>query len=174
MMLRKEKITIRPERSVLFVCMGNICRSPTAEAVLRAIADREGILPTLHIDSAGTGDWHVGEQPDRRATAAAQRRGYDLARLRGRQVAAEDFVQFHWIFAMDRSNLRALQALRPADYPGHLGLFLDLAPTLAVREVPDPYYGGPDGFEHVLDLIEEASKALIAQLRTKTGPSASE
>jgi protein-tyrosine phosphatase len=157
--------SVPPERSVLFVCMGNICRSPTAEAVFRATAERAGIAAQLFIDSAGTGDWHVGQPPDRRAQAAASRRGYDLASLRGRQVAVEDFDRFGWIFAMDADNLQVLEALRPSDYRGHVGLFLDLVPHAPVREVPDPYYGGPDGFEHVLDLIEDASAALIARLR---------
>jgi protein-tyrosine phosphatase len=155
------------ERSVLFVCMGNICRSPTAEAVFRSRAERAGIARDLFIDSAGTGDWHVGEAPDRRATAAAQKRGYDLAWLRGRQVSEADFVRFGWIFAMDEDNLRRLEELRPPEYDGHLGLFLDLVEDADLREVPDPYYGGPQGFEHVLDLIERASDALIAHLRAR-------
>ena len=154
-----------PERSILFVCMGNICRSPTAEGVFRATAERAGIASQLFIDSAGTGDWHVGQPPDRRALAAAKRRGYDLAALRGRQVSIADFARFGWIFAMDEDNLRLLQALRPSEYSGHLGLFLEWVPGAAVHEVPDPYYGGPDGFERVLDLIETASEALVEHLR---------
>lgn len=170
MIRRSKQIRVPPECSVLFVCLGNICRSPTAEAVFRATAERAGILSALDVDSAGIGDWHVGQPPDRRAIATAHRRGYDLTRLRGRQVTAEDFDRFHWIFAMDQPNLRALEALRPATYAGHLGLFLGMAPGPAVREVPDPYYGGAEGFDHVLDLIEEASEALVAQLRTRIPP----
>ena len=168
-MLRRQDpgVLIPPERSVLFVCMGNICRSPTAEAVLRARAERAGLGSVLRIDSAGTGDWHVGEPPDRRTILAAQRRGYDLAPLRARQVEPPDFERFQWILAMDRANLRTLSAMRPPEYPGHLGLFLELAPHLDVREVPDPYYGGPDGFEKVLDVIEQASDSLLAHLRRR-------
>ena len=165
MLLRKEREVIPPSRSILFVCMGNICRSPTAEAVFRGTAVREGIAPHLFIDSAGTGSWHVGEAPDRRAAAAAKKRGYDMNAKRGRQVTEEDFQRFDWIFAMDEDNLRRLEELRPPEYAGHLGLFLDLVANADVREVPDPYYGGPQGFEHVLDLIERASEALIAHLR---------
>ena len=164
-MARKAPIVIPPERSILFVCMGNICRSPTAEGVFRSAAERAGIASRLFIDSAGTGKWHVGEPPDRRALSSAKRRGYDLAALRARQVTEDDFRRFGWIFAMDEGNLRELQALRPAEYEGHLGLFLDLVEGSALREVPDPYYGGPDGFEHVLDVIEQASTALVAHLR---------
>jgi protein-tyrosine phosphatase len=165
--LRTTPATIPPERSILFVCMGNICRSPTAEGVFRATAERAGIAPLLFIDSAGIGDWHVGQPPDRRTLAAAKRRGYDLSALRGRQVSTADFQRFGWIFAMDAGNLAALEELRPAGYQGHVGLFLDLVVERAVREVPDPYYGGPDGFEHVLDLIEDASEALVAHLRAR-------
>ena len=154
-----------PEHSVLFVCMGNICRSPTAEGVFRAAIAQSDLRTRVHADSAGTGDWHVGSPPDRRAIDAARRRGYDLAALRARQVQVADFARFGWILAMDRVNLRELETLRPGGYAGHLGLFLDLAPGLGVREVPDPYYGGPDGFERVLDLVEAASAALIERLR---------
>ncbi len=152
------------KQSILFVCLGNICRSPTAEGVFRARAARAGLAAHLAIDSAGTGDWHVGHPPDHRAIAAAATRGYDLAELRARQVAAEDFHRFDWILAMDRANLRDLSAMRPRSFAGHLGLFLDVAPSLGLREVPDPYYGGSEGFERVLDLIETASDALIERI----------
>ena len=115
---------------VLFVCLGNICRSPTAEVVFRAAAARAGLAHRIEIDSAGTGDWHVGNPPDYRATAHAARRGYDLRALRGRQVCADDFRRYDWILAMDQSVLEELEALRPPDFAGHLGLFLDLAPAL--------------------------------------------
>jgi len=155
------------DAQVLFVCLGNICRSPTAEGVFRGAVERAGLAARVRVDSAGIGDWHVGEPPDRRAIAAARERGYDLARLRGRQVSRADFGEFDWILAMDRANLRALHALRPPDYAGHLGLFLDLAPHLGRSEVPDPYYGGAADFAHVLDLVEQASEALIERVRLR-------
>jgi len=153
--------------SVLFVCMGNICRSPTAEAVFRTHAERAGLLDRLLIASAGIGDWHVGQAPDPRAIAHGRRRGYDLASLRARQVGREDFVRFDWILAMDLRNLRDLAALRPQEYQGHLGLLLDFVPELGLREVPDPYFGGAEGFETVLELTERASAALLAHLRER-------
>ena len=154
--------------SVLFVCMGNICRSPTAESVFREHAQRAGLLGEILIESAGIGDWHVGEPPDKRAIAHARRRGYDLGALRARQVTREDFARFDFILAMDRRNLRDLKTLEPDDYDGHLGLFLDFAPHLGLREVPDPYYGGAEGFETVLELTERASEGLLAHIRTRT------
>jgi protein-tyrosine phosphatase len=151
-------------RRVLFVCTGNICRSPTAEVVFRTRAERAGLANRLMVASAGTGDWHAGMPPDRRAQAHAAKRGYDLSSLRARQVAVSDFDLFDWVLAMDKSNLRDLKALRPAAYQGTLGLFLDFAPQLGLRDVPDPYYGGASHFERVLDLIEQASDALLAHL----------
>ncbi|WP_369602264.1 low molecular weight protein-tyrosine-phosphatase [Hahella sp. SMD15-11] len=153
-------------QGVLFVCLGNICRSPTAEAVFRHRAKQAGLRDLL-VDSCGTGGWHVGEAPDRRAQAAARARGYDLSALRARQVSPSDFSRFDWILAMDEQNLADLQRLCPDNWRGHLGLFLELAPELGVREVPDPYYGGPEGFDRVLDLIEVASDALIGRLLSK-------
>jgi protein-tyrosine phosphatase len=149
---------------ILFVCTGNICRSPTAEGVFRAVAASAGLVERLHIDSAGTHDYHCGAPPDRRATLAARNRGYDITRLRARQVGVADFARFERIYAMDRLNLEALNDLRPMDYVGELALFLDLAPELGVHEVPDPYYGPPQAFEHVLDLVEQASAALVRQI----------
>jgi len=157
------------EAHVLFVCLGNICRSPTAEGVFRTTVTRAGLAERIRVDSAGTGDWHVGRPPDSRAIAAARDRGYDLTDLRARQVRRGDFAQFDWILAMDRSNLTALKALRPPAYGGHLGLFLELAPELGVAEVPDPYYGGAPDFVRMLDLIERASEALILQLQARLG-----
>jgi len=170
-MNQKGQKAIRPENSVLFVCMGNICRSPTAEGVFRAALDQARLGPQIRIDSAGLGDWHVGQPPDRRAIQAANRRGYDLSKLRARQVSATDFSRFGWILAMDHTNLEALQALRPASYEGHLGLLLDLVPHTGLREVPDPYYGGTDGFERVLDLVEVASAELVRRLQEQLGQS---
>jgi len=150
--------------SVLFVCMGNICRSPTAETVFRACVERAGLAEVLAIESAGIGDWHVGQPPDERAIVHARRRGYDLSCLRARQVERGDFARFDWVLAMDLRNLRDLKALCPPEFSGHLGLFLDVAPELGVREVPDPYFGGAEGFEEVLELTERASEALLARI----------
>ena len=155
-----------PDTAVLFVCLGNICRSPTAEGVFRAAVERAGLAHRIAMDSAGLGDWHVGSPPDRRAIQAARRRGYDLAPLRGRQIGVADFRRFGWILAMDAANMDALTAMTPPDFGGHLGLLLDFAPELGVREVPDPYYGGPDGFDRVLDLVEAATAGLLARLQT--------
>ena len=131
--------------SVLFVCHGNICRSPTAEGVFRVALDRAGLAGRVRTASAGLGHWHIGSPPDQRAIQAASRRGYDLTALRGRQVEPEDFARFGWILCMDESNLRALAEMKPPEFAGHLGLLLDFAPELGVREVPDPYYGSPGG-----------------------------
>lgn len=155
---------IKRKVGVLFVCMGNICRSPTAEGVFRAVSKRAGVARQLRIDSAGTHDYHVGEPPDARAIAVAMRRGYDLHKLRARQVAPRDFARFDWILAMDQHNLRYLHEHRPKSFAGHLGLLLDVLPALGQREVPDPYYGGPDGFERMLDLIEPAGNALLTHV----------
>ncbi len=149
---------------VLFVCMGNICRSPTAEVVFRTRAARAGVDTHVAVASAGTGDWHAGMPPDRRAIAHAAKRGYDLSAVRARQVELADFKRFDWILAMDRVNLRELRTLRPPAYAGRLGLFLDFAPVLGLEDVPDPYYGAAVHFERVLDLVELASDGLIAHL----------
>jgi protein-tyrosine phosphatase len=151
---------------VLFVCTGNICRSPTAEVVFRTRAQRRGVDQRLLVASAGTGDWHVGTPPDRRAFAHAAKRGYDLSAVRARQIALQDFDLFDWIMCMDQSNLRDVKVMRPSAYAGRLGLFLDFAPHAGLREVPDPYYGGASHFERVLDLIEQASDGLLGHLFT--------
>lgn len=148
---------------ILFVCMGNICRSPTAEGVARSMAERRN-LPGLEFDSAGTHGYHIGKAPDARATEAAARRGYDLSVLRARQVAARDFVHFDYILAMDRYNLDLLQQACPEAHAGKLGLFLDFAKGVEMSEVPDPYYGEPEGFERVLDLVENAADGLLKKL----------
>ena len=150
--------------SVLFVCLGNICRSPTAEGVLRARIQRAGLSDRILVGSAGTGDWHVGEPPDRRAIAHAAKRGYDLSKQRARQICPADFERFNWILAMDRTVLDEVHGQRPLGHGGHVGLFLAMAPQLGAFDVPDPYYGGADGFERVLDMIESASDSLIARI----------
>jgi protein-tyrosine phosphatase len=150
--------------SVLFVCLGNICRSPTAEGVLRAIAAREFPGLALDIDSAGTADYHVGEPPDRRTVAAARRRGYDLGGLRARQVQSVDFARFKYVLAMDRANLAELARRAPPGAPARLALFLKFAPEANELEVPDPYYGGVEDFERVLDLCELGARGLLARL----------
>jgi protein-tyrosine phosphatase len=147
--------------SILFVCTGNICRSPTAEGVFLALARRRGVAEHLRVDSAGTHDYHVGEAPDPRAIEHAARRGYDLKPLRARQVAASDFRDFGWILAMDRGHLRMLNAVAPAGTDSRVQLFLEHSARWRGLEVPDPYYGGVQGFEAVLDMVEEASGHLL-------------
>ncbi|MDP3816271.1 low molecular weight protein-tyrosine-phosphatase [Pseudomonas sp.] len=149
---------------VLFVCLGNICRSPTAEGVLRHKLREAGLEGCIEVDSAGTGDWHVGKAPDSRTRQAALQRGYDLSALRGRQVEAADFQRFDLILAMDSNNLSNLQRLRPGNAAAELDLLLRRY-QLALDEVPDPYYGGEEGFEQVLDLLEQACDALLVELR---------
>jgi protein-tyrosine phosphatase len=149
---------------VLFVCLGNICRSPTAQGVLQGMVATRGLADRIAVDSCGTAHWHAGEPPDPRAVQSAAVRGYDLSPLRGRQVNAQDFYDFDYILAMDRDNLHNLEAVRPEDFKGHLGLFLEFMDESFSDEVPDPYYGGQDGFGEVLDLIEAASKGLINTL----------
>jgi len=153
---------------ILFVCLGNICRSPTAEVVFRVVASREAPDLALEIDSAGTAGYHVGEVPDQRTRQAAARRGYDLSALRARVVEPEDFEHFDLILAMDRENLRSLERRAPAHTRDRLRLFLEFAPQTGISEVPDPYYGGPNGFEDGLDLIEAASRGLVEHLRQRS------
>lgn len=150
---------------ILFVCLGNICRSPTAEAVFRTIAAREAPELALEVDSAGTAGYHVGEPPDPRTRAAASRRGYDLSGLRARILEPKDFERFDLILAMDRENLSVLQRRAPATARSRVRLFMEFAPETGTAEVPDPYYGGPNGFEEVLDLVESASRRLLHHVR---------
>lgn len=153
--------------SVLFVCMGNICRSPTAEGVFRHIVNQEGLDEFIHIDSAGTHAYHVGEQPDSRAQQTARNRGIDLSQQRARKVHRDDFESFDYVLAMDNDNHSILASMCPAHKDENLSLFLDFAPSRSESEVPDPYYGGPQGFEHVFDLVEDASRGLIEDIRKR-------
>jgi protein-tyrosine phosphatase len=155
----------QPRVAVLFVCMGNICRSPTAEAVLRKLAEDAGLAPQIQIDSAGTAGYHEGAPPDARAMAAATTRGFDLGGIRARKVIEKDFEAFDLILAMDMDNLAHLQQVAPQSSRAQLGLLLDYAPGLRGRAVPDPYYGGKNGFERVLDLVTEACAGLLDDLR---------
>ena len=151
---------------VLFVCLGNICRSPSAEGVFRDLVAKNDLAGEIATDSAGTGDWHVGKAPDDRAQKAAKARGFDISDLRARQVVAKDFIAFDYVIAMDRSNYARLQQLAPSGYEDRLHMFLSFYPNSPEEEVPDPYYGGPAGFDYVLDLIEEASKGLLQDIET--------
>lgn len=153
--------------SVVFVCMGNICRSPTAEAVFRQYVENAGLAEQILIDSAGTHDYHIGDPPDLRAQRAAQQRDYDMSGLRGRQVEQGDFHRFDYVLAMDRANLAILQRLAPPDSDTQARLFLEYAHHHAEREVPDPYYGGADGFERVLDVVEDAAQGLLQHIRQR-------
>ncbi|MBI2311329.1 MAG: low molecular weight phosphotyrosine protein phosphatase [Betaproteobacteria bacterium] len=150
---------------VLFVCMGNICRSPTAEAVFRRQVREAGLDTEIHIDSAGTHDYHIGDEPDARAQVAAGQRGYDMTGLRARKVGREDFATFHHILAMDAYNLSLLKRACPPEHAHKLGLFMDFSERFEENEVPDPYYGGNEGFERVLDMVEDAARGLLAHIR---------
>jgi protein-tyrosine phosphatase len=149
---------------VLFVCLGNICRSPTAEGVLRHKLREAGLADQIEVASAGTGDWHVGKAPDKRSQSAAKLRGYDLSAQRAQQVTRADFATYDLILAMDNSNLRHLKAMQPAKGKAELDLFLRRYQS-EIDEVPDPYYDGDQGFEQVLDLIERASDLLVIELK---------
>ena len=150
---------------VLFVCFGNICRSPTAEGVFRHLLAQEAPELRVEVDSAGTAGYHIGHPPDLRSQRAAHARGVDLSGLRARQVTVEDFLRFDLILAMDRDNLQELETMRPADSRARVRLFLEYAPELGRPEVPDPYYGDARGFEEVLNLSAAASRGLIAALQ---------
>lgn len=152
---------------VLFVCMGNICRSPTAHGVFRKLVQESGLAERIAIDSAGTHAYHVGEPPDRRAQATAQRRGIDLSDLRARKATAGDLVAFDYVLAMDQDNYFALLEICPAELKEKVRLFMDFAPHMRLREVPDPYYGGATGFERVFDLVEAAAQGLLDEIRAR-------
>lgn len=154
---------------ILFVCLGNICRSPTVEGVARQLAAREAPHLGLQFDSAGTADYHIGDAPDPRTQRAALARGYDLSSLRARQLVPEDFRRFDLLLAMDEDNLRDMQAVAPHGFAQRARLFLSYWPDCSHRAVPDPYYGGAAGFESVLDLAENGSRRLfeaLSEMRT--------
>jgi len=151
--------------SVLFVCLGNICRSPTAHGVFEGLLEQAGLESKILVDSAGTGDWHLGEAPDKRTQLAASHRGYRLDHLRARQVDAEDFHHFDYILAMDNKNYQDLEEMKPKNTKVQLKLFLNYAESITIEDVPDPYYGGYSGFEDVLDLIEMAAESLLHSIK---------
>ena len=156
--------------SVLFVCLGNICRSPTAHAVFQSMVDRQCLSDNIFVDSCGTGDWHIGRAPDPRSQQHALDRGYRMDNLRARLVKNSDFDQFDYILAMDNQNLADIKAMACQCFTGKMGLFLDFCcnPEYSMySEVPDPYYGGDQGFSLVLDLIEDASTELLNQIRER-------
>lgn len=157
----------RVTQRILFVCLGNICRSPTAEAVFRDLVGRAAAGLAIEVESAGTHGYHAGSAPDQRAIVAARRRGIDMSGLRARKVVPADFERFDLLLAMDEQNLRQLQQLAPAEFRSRVRLFLDFAPQLRRRDVPDPYYGDATGFEEVLDLVEEAARGLLAALNVR-------
>jgi len=150
---------------VLFVCLGNICRSPTAEGVFRKLVQEQNLARQIEIDSAGTHAYHVGEPPDERAQAAALCRGIDISGLRGRRAVAEDIRTFDYVLAMDRENFENLRAICPMGLESKIRLFLEFAPNRPEKEVPDPYFGGTGGFDRVLDMIEEAALGLLEDIR---------
>lgn len=152
---------------VLIVCTGNICRSPTAEGVLRDAAAKRGLGDRIEVRSAGTHDYHVGEGPDPRSVRHARKRGYDLSALRASQVSGEDFLTFDYILAMDEGHLRILRSMEPAGARASLNLFLDASSRWPGEDVPDPYYGGPDGFERVIDMVEDAAEGWLDRFDTK-------
>lgn len=149
---------------VLFVCLGNICRSPTAHGVFAAKVNEVGLADRIGIDSAGTGDWHIGESPDRRAIQAAADRGYDLSSLKARQINAADFVEFDYIVAMDGENMNHLIALCPEQHRTKLSLLLSYGKH-PISHVPDPYYGGRKDFDEVVDLVESSTMALLDHIQ---------
>ncbi len=152
---------------VLFVCLGNICRSPTAEGVFRKLITEQGLEAAVEIDSAGTHAYHVNEPPDTRAVQAAAYRDIDLSRIRGRQATAEDFAIFDYILAMDEENVRHLSKAAPPDMTHKIRLFMEYSSNFIEREIPDPYWGGATGFNRVLDMIEDASGGLLRDIRRR-------
>jgi len=155
---------------ILFVCLGNICRSPMAEGVFRRTAEEAGLAHLFEIDSAGMGDWHAGQAPDQRAQEAAHARGVDISAQSARKIELEDFDSFDLVVAMDGSNIADLEEIAPHAGRRKIRRFLDYAPHVDAQDVPDPYYGGRQGFDHALDLIEAAADGLLTDLTGKTKP----
>ena len=152
---------------VLFVCMGNICRSPTAHGVFAAQVTNEGLLDRIEVDSAGTHAYHVGEPPDSRAQETALRKGIDLSEQRARRARSEDFLHFDYIVAMDQDNYHSLSAICPDGREDKIHMLMDFAPDFRTREVPDPYYGGPTGFDRVVDMVESACTGLLDEVKPR-------
>lgn len=152
---------------VLFVCMGNICRSPTAEGIFNHLVSRENLGNLIKVDSAGTHAYHVGNPPDHRAQATALKRGIDLSTQTARRVRSSDFEEFDYILVMDKDNLHDLEEICPAAYARKLRLFLEYAPDFEIKEVPDPYFGGPGGFDRVMDMVEIAAQGLLREIRAR-------
>jgi len=152
---------------VLMVCMGNICRSPLAHGLFQSLVEKEGLSELIVVDSAGTHAYHVGEPPDPRSQQTAERHGIDLSEQRARRVRQQDFEEFDYILAMDRDNYDNLIDIAPPAHQHKVRLFLEFAPQHREREVPDPYYGGADGFTHVYELVEAAARGLLADIRGK-------
>ena len=160
-----------PAVALLVVCTGNICRSPTAEGVLRLIARERGLADRVQVASAGTHDYHVGEAPDPRSVEHASKRGYDLSSQRAMQVAKRHFEEFDYILAMDRGHLRILKQMQPQGSRAKLGLFLEASGQWNGEDVPDPYYGGTAEFEQVLDMVEEAGRRWLDRIEAELDPS---
>lgn len=152
---------------VLFVCMGNICRSPTAQGVFRMLLERDGLVGMVETDSAGTHAYHVGQPPDPRTQQTALRRGIDLSDLRARLVEPEDFLRFEYVLVMDQDNYHNVAPICPPGEEHKLLLLMDFAPEFRTREVPDPYYGGSSGFDRVFDMVEAAAEGLLQEIKAK-------
>jgi protein-tyrosine phosphatase len=164
---KKQEKKTEAKVKVLFVCMGNICRSPTAHGVFEHLVKQENLSHEIEIDSAGTHAYHVGEQPDSRARDTAEKRGIQLEHLRARKVKDDDFAYYDYILAMDTDNLANLQKNCPPEYQNKISLFLDFAPHHPLDEVPDPYYGGKKGFENVFDMVDAASRGLLDTIKSR-------
>jgi protein-tyrosine phosphatase len=167
--MQQNQTTINSDKrvKVLFVCMGNICRSPTAHGVFRHLVQEAGLVQQIEIDSAGTHAYHIGNPPDVRSAATAKKRGINLSDLRARKVDLGDLYLYDYVLAMDSDNHRILMAMAPNEVKHKIRLFLEFAPQWGKREVPDPYYGGEDGFEHVFDLVQAASEGLLIDIRQR-------
>lgn len=153
--------------SVLFVCLGNICRSPVAEGVFRNLVEQAGLADRVEIDSAGTSDWHIGRGPDPRSCEVAAKYGIDITGLKARQLSGEDFARFRFIIALDESNLENIRAVAPANHEADVRMLLDFVPGMEGQPVPDPYYGGPDDFEETQRLVQLGCEALLEAVRTE-------